>query len=120
MISVAIDFDGTLVEDRFPEIGEPKLSMIAAVKELQRIGARTILWTCRNGDSLTAAVEWCKKQDLHFDAVNENLPEVKEKWGGDTRKVLVDVYVDDKSLGCLITPNLWEVINSLKEENSGV
>jgi gamma-glutamyl-gamma-aminobutyrate hydrolase PuuD len=47
---------------------------------------------------LDNAVEWCKQRGIVFDAVNENLPEVKERWGGDTRKVYCDYYVDDKNL----------------------
>lgn len=99
MISIAVDFDGTLCEDRFPYIGEPKFHVINAVKKLQELGVKTVLWTCRNGEVLREAVIWCHSIGLHFDAVNENLKEVQQKWGGDTRKVLVDYYLDDKNLG---------------------
>lgn len=99
MITIAVDFDGTLCEDRFPHIGPPRLHIIQAVRHLQRLGIKTILWTCRNGEVLKQAVEWCRSYDLTFDAVNENLPEVKAKWGGDTRKVLADYYLDDKNFG---------------------
>lgn len=94
----AVDFDGTLCEDRFPEIGNPHTGRIEAVKQLQNLGHKVILWTCRNGQPLIDAVEWCLAQGLQFDAVNENLPEVREKWGGDTRKVYCDKYIDDKNL----------------------
>lgn len=94
----AIDFDGTLCRDKFPEIGEPFLNRIETVKRLQEDGNKVILWTCRREESLTAAVEWCKQHGLIFDAVNENLPEVQEKWKGDTRKVYCDFYIDDKNL----------------------
>lgn len=94
----AVDFDGTLCKDRFPEIGEPYANRIEAVKKLQACGNKMILWTCRTGSDLTAAVEWCKSHGLIFDSVNQNLPEVKEKWGGDTRKVYCDFYIDDKNL----------------------
>lgn len=99
MISVAVDFDGTLVEDKFPEIGEPKSTVIDLVKRLQKAGVRTILWTCRNGSVLDEAVSWCKEHGLNFASINQNLPEVQEKWKGDTRKVMVDYYLDDKCLG---------------------
>lgn len=94
----AIDFDGTLCVDEFPKIGNPFRNRIAAVKKLQKEGHKIILWTCRNGDALKEAIEWCKTHELIFDAVNENLPEVREKWGGDTRKVYCDFYIDDKNL----------------------
>lgn len=97
----AIDFDGTLCMDKFPEIGEPYINRITTVKKLQADGHKIILWTCRQNDEhgshLDNAVKWCKQYGLVFDAVNENLPEVKEKWGGDTRKVYCDGYIDDKS-----------------------
>lgn len=94
----AIDFDGTLVQDKFPEIGEEIPGRIDNIKRLQNEGYKMILWTCRNGQHLAEAVSWCKDRGLIFDAVNENLPEVRERWGGDTRKVYCDFYIDDKNL----------------------
>ena len=103
MYSIAVDFDGTLCEDNFPNIGQPKQDMIDLVKRAQKAGAKLVLWTCRrndsNGEHLNRAVDWCKNQGLTFDSVNENLPEVQKKWGGDTRKVMVDYYLDDKNIG---------------------
>lgn len=95
---IAVDFDGTLCEDKFPEIGAEIPLRVLTVKYMQQIGIKTILWTCRNGKPLEEAVEWCKQHGLEFDAINENLPEVKEKWGGDTRKVWCDYYIDDKNM----------------------
>lgn len=95
---VAVDFDGTLCENAFPEIGEPKQDMIKAVKEYQSCGWKTILWTCRNHDALIAALDWCNEHGLEFDAVNTNLPEVQKMFGGDTRKVFADIYIDDKNV----------------------
>ena len=57
-----------------------------------------ILWTCRAGEALEKAVDWCKEQCLEFDAVNDNLPEVIELYGNNSRKVSCDYYIDDKSL----------------------
>lgn len=95
---IAVDFDGTLVLDRFPNIGEPFYSRIECVKSLQKKGHKIILWTCRAGKVLEEAVQWCAEHGLVFDAVNENLPEVQKEWGGDTRKVYCDYYIDDKNL----------------------
>lgn len=94
---VAVDFDGTLVEDNFPEIGQPIPIMIEYIKSLSKAGAKIILWTCRNGKALEQALQFCTDYKLYFDAVNENLPEVKELYGGDTRKVFADFYIDDKA-----------------------
>ena len=60
-------------------------------------GRQIILWTCRCGNQLEEAVEWCRKWELEFDAVNENLPEIIERYGSDGRKIYADVYIDDKS-----------------------
>ena len=95
---IAVDFDGTLCEDRYPEIGEANTDLMCALKVWQQhYGAKLILWTCRVGDRLDEAVEFCKQHGLIFDAVNENLPESIERYGGDSRKINADVYIDDKS-----------------------
>ena len=95
---IAVDFDGTLCEDKFPEIGAAYEIRLKRLKHLKQCGCKLILWTCRNGAMLTSAVDWCKAHGLEFDAVNENLPEVQKKWGGDTRKVFCNMYIDDKNI----------------------
>lgn len=98
---IAVDFDGTLVEDSYPEIGEPIKPIWGALKDEQRNGSKIILWTCRNGKALEEAVKFCTEvMGFHFDAINENLDEVKILYGGDTRKVFADEYWDDKSIRC--------------------
>lgn len=98
MAVYAVDFDNTLAVTRFPEIVEPKAKVLAAVKMLKANGHKIILWTCRAGKELEAAVEWCRQQGLVFDAVNEQLPEQAARWGNDTRKVYADFYIDDKAM----------------------
>lgn len=95
---VAVDFDGTICENAFPEIGKPRPRVIQAIKDYKRLGWKVILWTCRNKEYLTEALKWCRKHGLEFDAVNENLPEVEEMFGGYTRKIFADVYIDDKNV----------------------
>lgn len=96
---IAVDFDGTLcVGDHWPDIGYPNFDLIKQLIELQKKGNKIILWTCRCGETLNNAVEWCKTYGLIFDAINENIPEIIEIFGGDTRKVVADVYLDDKSV----------------------
>jgi hydroxymethylpyrimidine pyrophosphatase-like HAD family hydrolase len=94
---IAVDFDGTLVEDRFPEIGEPTRQTINALLAEQARGARVILWTCRRGAELEAAVEWCKAHRIKLDAVNANIPEMIAVFGEDTRKIYADEYWDDRA-----------------------
>lgn len=93
----AVDFDGTLCENAWPDIGKPNYMLIRMLNRLREKGDKIILWTCRAGDKLTDAVEWCKSQGLEFDAINENLPEIIEEFGCDSRKIFANVYIDDRA-----------------------
>ena len=99
---IAVDFDGILCENRFPEIGKPYYDMIAAVREAMDLGHEVILWTSRVDDRLTEAVSWCEDRGLRFTSINDNTPSNKQKYEhlypNGTRKVYADVYVDDHSL----------------------
>jgi len=95
---IAVDFDGCLVTDQFPGIGEGIAETISRLKQEKENGTRLILWTCRCNERLTAAVEWCNSNGLHFDAVNENLPDIIEAFGGDTRKIYATEYWDDRAV----------------------
>jgi len=95
---IAVDFDGTLSLGTWPDVGPANKPVIDALLERQKSGDKVILWTCRSGDELSAAVAWCRIYGLKFDAVNANLPEVLESWGyKDTRKIFANEYWDDKS-----------------------
>lgn len=95
---IAVDFDGTLCRNAWPEIGTPRLAVIEYVKQQKEGGAKLILWTNRTGQKLQDAIDWCYKYGIQFDAANENLPEAVQKFGGECRKVFADVYIDDKAL----------------------
>lgn len=95
---IAVDFDGTLCENKWPGIGGPRVDVIRHVLAEQKHGAKLILWTCRVGELLEDAVAWCKKFGLEFDAVNENLPELVGQFGNDTRKVFATEYLDDRAV----------------------
>ena len=94
----AVDFDGTLCEYKWPEIGNANTELIDYLKIIQSHGARLILWTCRKDEKLEEAVEWCKQHGLVFDAINENLPEIIEEFGSDTRKIYANKYIDDRAV----------------------
>lgn len=94
----AVDFDGTLCRAAFPGIGEPNTVLISHLIKRRKQGDKLILWTCRIGERLQEAVEWCRGHGLEFDAVNGNLPETIEKWGGESRKIYADVYLDDQAV----------------------
>lgn len=93
---IAVDFDGTLCRDCYPRIGEANEGLIRRLKELRSQGERLILWTCRTGVQLEEALFFCQARGLVFDAVNENLPEILEVFGGDSRKIFADLYIDDR------------------------
>ncbi len=97
-LTIAVDFDGTIVENRFPEIGKPILFAFESLKKLQEEGHRIILWTYRHGNRLEEAVSFCEKNGLKFYAVNKSYPE-EEFDETISRKILADIFIDDRNLG---------------------
>lgn len=95
---IAVDFDGTLVEDMFPEIGRPIERTWDLMREAQANGAKIILWTSRDNQRLKEAVEFCTERGFHFDAINSNLDECQILFNNDTRKVYANEYWDDKAV----------------------
>jgi hypothetical protein len=107
---LAVDFDGTLVDNKFPEIGEVNPMIWKAVSAHQAAGWKIILWSCRTETMLQDAVKFCEERGLTFDAVNENLPEVQAYYGGDTRKVFANMYIDDRSAALFIESGVSEFV----------
>jgi hydroxymethylpyrimidine pyrophosphatase-like HAD family hydrolase len=98
---IAIDFDGTIVEDAYPKIGKPMIFAFETMKKLQSEGHRLILWTYRNGKKLREAVEFCEQHGIEFYAVNKNYPE-EEFDGKISRKIHADLFIDDRNVGGFI------------------
>ena len=94
----AIDFDGTLCENRYPNVGEPRFDVIQKVKLLKQSGHKIALWTCREGNYLQDAVNFCKDHGLEFDVINEQFPEILDLYKDNVRKMSADYYVDDKAI----------------------
>jgi hydroxymethylpyrimidine pyrophosphatase-like HAD family hydrolase len=95
---IAIDFDGTIVEHRYPFIGKIRPFAFETLEALQVNGHRLILWSHRAGKKLDEAVKFCSSHGIEFYAVNKNFPE--EIWNeDDSRKILADIYIDDRNLG---------------------
>lgn len=117
-MKIAIDFDGTIVEHRYPEIGRERPMAIATLLQLQREGHQLILWSVRRGKLLQDAVEWCAERGLKFYAINANNPEdtlalnaaSREPATEPCQKITVDLYVDDRNVGGL--PH-WSIIYQL-------
>lgn len=103
-----IDFDGTIVEEKFPDVGEPIAETIDFIRKLQKNGHKWILITMREGVFLENALEFLAINDILPDAVNDNLPERIEKWGNNPRKIYADIYIDDHNAGGLFLPAIPE------------
>ena len=110
-IKIAVDFDGTIVEHDYPEIGKEKLFAFETLKQLNKMGASLILWTFRSGTELENAVEFCRKNGIEFYAVNKNYP---EEIFDETvsRKIDADIYIDDKNIGGFPGwSEVWQILN---------
>ena len=109
--TIAIDFDGTIVEHDYPKIGKEMLFAFATIKELQKKGHKCILFTYRTGELLDEAVEYCRKNGVEFYAVNKNYPEEKES-DHLPRKLNVDIFIDDRNVGGFLGWSAtWQILH---------
>jgi hypothetical protein len=101
-MTIAVDFDGTIVEHRYPEIGEELPFATDTLKMLIRDHHRLILWSVREGKLLDDAVNWCKERGVEFYAINRDYPEETiDNNQHFSRKLKADVWIDDRNLGGL-------------------
>lgn len=119
-IKIAVDFDGTIVEHEYPEIGKEKLFAFLTLRELNKKGARLVLWTFRTGKELEDAVEYCRKNGVEFYAINKNYPE--EIYNETvSRKIDADIYIDDKNIGGFPGwSEIWQMLNPFAQEQKEV
>ena len=96
--TIAIDFDGTIVENAYPSIGKPKLFAFETLKRLEKEGFILILWTFRSGIKLQEAVDFCREKGIEFYAVNKSHPE-EEYTEKISRKIQADIFIDDRNIG---------------------
>lgn len=109
---IAVDFDGTIVEDTYPAIGEPKIFAFETLREIQKNNHQLILWSTRKGIELEEAVEFCRKNGVVFYAVNASYPEEKFE-GQASRKINCEVFISDKNVGGM--PGWGEAWQLIKE-----
>ncbi|MBN4070266.1 hydrolase [Olleya sp. AH-315-F22] len=95
---IAVDFDGTIVEDEYPDIGKPRIFAFETLKKLQENGHRLILWTYRSGIRLNESVAFCKKNGIEFYAVNKSFEEEQFDYSK-SRKIYADLFIDDRNIG---------------------
>ncbi|MDL2223520.1 hypothetical protein LJB98_05420 [Bacteroidales bacterium OttesenSCG-928-M11] len=120
-MTIAVDFDGTIVEHDYPRIGKPIPFAIDVLKKLQEEEGHTlILWTVREGELLQEAINYCESQGLVFYSANKNYPE-EEYDGKISRKLGVDLFIDDRNVGGL--PDwgyIYQVIKSGNNSFNGI
>ena len=102
-MKIAVDFDGTIVEHKYPAIGKEKPFAIDTLRALASMGHKLILWTARDGELLEDAIRYCRERGVEFYAVNSSSPPgaLFSQDEGHSGKVLADVYIDDRNLGGL-------------------
>ncbi|MDR9397642.1 BT0820 family HAD-type phosphatase [Salibacter sp.] len=98
-LTIAVDFDGTIVDDDYPRIGKPKMFAFDTLKMLQNKHHKLILWTYRHGKRLDEAVEFCREHGIEFHAVNKSFPEEVFDQNQSSRKIHADVFIDDRNFG---------------------
>lgn len=101
-MTIAVDFDGTIVEHRYPEIGPEIPFATETLRMLIKEHHKLILWSVREGKLLDDAVEWCRERGVEFYAVNRDYPEEKiENNNHFSRKLKADMFIDDRNIGGL-------------------
>ncbi|MDF1548395.1 MAG: hypothetical protein P1P88_11275 [Bacteroidales bacterium] len=118
-MKIAVDFDGTIVEHKYPKIGKVMPFAFETLIELQKQGHQLILWTYRAGKELDDAVNFCSENGLEFYAVNKNMPE-EEYDETISRKIYADVYIDDRNFGGFPGWSLiWKLLSKNDPFNAG-
>ena len=110
---IAVDFDGTIVEHKYPEIGNELPFAIDTLRKLTEQQHRLVLWTVRRGELLQQAVDWCKARGVEFYAVNKNFPEETLEDNSCYGKINADIFIDDRNLGGL--PNWGRIYMMINE-----
>lgn len=109
MAIFAIDFDGTIVLDKYPDIGEPIPEAIETIKEIKKMGHKIIIWSCRVEPQLTEMRKFLLLNEIPFDHINENCPMKIAYYRNDTRKIGADYYIDDKMVGKWSWKDVFEI-----------
>ncbi|MBR5812867.1 MAG: hypothetical protein IKY37_00265 [Bacteroidaceae bacterium] len=110
---IAVDFDGTIVEHKYPEIGNERPFATYTLRKLIEEKHRLILWTVRQGRELEEAVDWCKERGVEFYAINKNYPEEVVEPHGGYSKINAELFIDDRNLGGI--PD-WGIIYQMINE----
>ena len=113
---IAVDFDGTLVENKYPETGALLPAAKDAMVQLKRDGHYIIIWSCRTGELLLNATNFLLENGVPFDRVNDHQPDNGARYGDTGKKIYADVYIDDRHVGGLPEwPQIYKYIKRLAE-----
>ena len=116
-MTIAVDFDGTIVEHRYPELGREIPFAVETLKKLQEEHHLLILWSVREGRLLDEAIEWCKARGLEFYATNKDFPEEDESKNKHySRKLKADMFIDDRNVGGL--PDWGTIYKIIREKKT--
>ena len=114
---IAVDFDGTIVEHQYPEIGKELPFATETLRMLIADQHKLILWSVREGKLLEDAIEWCRERGVEFYAVNKDFPEEKVEYNNHfSRKIKADLWIDDRNIGGL--PDWGTIYRMIKERLS--
>ena len=111
-LKIAIDFDGTIVEHKYPEIGKEILFAFETIKALQKQKHQLILWSFRSGRELDEAVAYCRQNGVEFYAVNASYPEEEFDEDFASWKIDADIFIDDRNIGGMLPwGEIYQLIN---------
>lgn len=117
MATIAVDFDGTIVEHQYPEIGPELPFATETLRQLIKDHHRLILWSVREGKLLQDAVDWCHERGVDFWAVNRDYPEEEEGSNNHfSRKIKADYFIDDRNIGGL--PDWGQIYRIISEHKT--
>jgi len=120
-LKIAVDFDVTIVEHRYPAIGKEVLFAFDTLRALQKQKHLLILWTYRSGKELDEAVEYCKLNGIEFYAVNKSYPEEEFNETFSSRKIEADMFIDDRNVGGMLGwGEIYHIINSDGQPNEAL
>lgn len=108
----AIDFDNTIAYDAHPNIGELISGAKECITKIKELGGEICIWTCRTGEQELMVKEFLDKNNIPYDKINESFDESVEQYGGDSRKVFADIYIDDRTLLFQGQPVDWNIVDN--------
>ncbi len=99
---IAVDFDGTVVDHRFPNVGPSLDGAVDTLKALLSRGHKIILWTMRSGKHLEDAVSWYAKNGIELYGIQRN--PTQDSWTT-SPKCYAQLYIDDAAFGAPLMQN---------------